>query len=429
LWAAEMKILIIGHACSPQQGSEPSVTWNWAWHLSRYHHVWVVAHPHDRSVVERFVEDHTNRNLRFYWLGVPRFLDPWGSNAKGGDRGLWLHYLVWLRLAYRKAIELHEQIGFDIVHHVSYGSVSAPPPAQKLGVPFVWGPIGGGQCAPAPFRHYFGRAWKREIVRNVRIRLLEVSPSLISAARASFVTLATNQETANLLRRIGARDVRLYLDSGISSAFVSNARTTKSDAETLTLLWAGRMQPRKALPLALQAIAEAHDVRVRLLIAGDGEMRKVWEDCAKRLHVESNVEFLGSVPWKQMLDLYQRADAFLFTSLRDSFGTQVLEAMGQGLPILTLDHQGVGTFVPPGAGIKTPVTTPGETIRGIADGIRWLARNPDARWRLGDAGRTYAETQTWERRAEWMSKLYEEALSAQVATVSTVARPRDHHGV
>jgi glycosyltransferase involved in cell wall biosynthesis len=407
-----MNVLIVGHACSPRQGSEPSFTWNWAWQLSRYHQVWVVTHPHDRRAVERVVVKHPNHNLRFHWLGVPRFLDPWGSNATGYDRGLRLHYLVWLRLAYRKAIELQEQIGFDIVHHVSYGSLSAPPPVQKLGVPFIWGPIGGGQCAPAPFRHYFGRAWRREIVRNVRIRLLQFSPSLRSAARASFVTLATNQETANFLKGIGARDVRLYLDSGISSAFVSNARASKSDGETLTLLWAGRMQPRKALPLALEAVAEAHDVRVRLLIAGDGEMRQAWEDCARRLHVESKVKFLGSVPWNEMLGLYQRADAFLFTSLRDSFGTQVLEAMGQGLPILTLDHQGVGTFVPTDAGIKTPVTTPRETIRGIAAGIRWLARNPKARRGLGEAGHAYAKTQTWERRAEWMSKLYEEALSA-----------------
>ncbi len=175
------------------------------------------------------------------------------------------------------------------------------------------------------------------------------------------------------------------------------------------------MQPRKALPLALEGLEQAGDVPVRLLIAGDGEMRKPWEGCAKRLRLEHKVEFLGKVPWDQMPGVYRRADAFLFTSLRDSFGMQVLEAMGQGLPILTLDHQGAGTFVPPGAGIKIPVTTPRETVAGIAEGIRWLARNPDERRRMRAAGRAFASTQTWEKRAEWMSKLYEEVISARVS--------------
>jgi len=82
---------------------------------------------------------------------------------------------------------------------------------------------------------------------------------------------------------------------------------------------------RKALPLALEALAAAGDMNVRLWIAGDGEMRGSWEEYAKALHLESRVEFLGRVPWDAMSSLYQNADAFLFTSLRDSFGTQVLK--------------------------------------------------------------------------------------------------------
>src|SRR5436309_3788678 len=173
------------------------------------------------------------------------------------------------------------------------------------------------------------------------------------------------------------------------------------------------MERRKALPLALEALAQNEDLNAKLLIAGDGEMRTQWEQYARRVHLANKVEFLGQVPWNAMPHLYGRADAFLFTSLRDSFGTQVLEAMGHGLPILTLDHQGVGTFVPQDAGIKVPVTNPHETVTGIVSAIRELALHPQIRRSLGDAGRAFAETQTWERRAERMSKLYEEVLSAR----------------
>jgi exopolysaccharide biosynthesis WecB/TagA/CpsF family protein len=339
---------------------------------------------------------------------VPRWIDPW--NPRGNGRGLRLHYCIWLRRAYRKAVELQQKIGFDIVHHVSYCSLSAPPPFWKLPVPFVWGPIGGGQRAPTSFRKYLGRGWVREFLRNVRLRLLSHSPFLKTAARASAALLATNRDTAELLSGIGGRDVRLFLDSGLPANFVLREPVSKDNDGCFTLLWVGRMVPRKALPVALEALAQITDLRVRLLVAGDGEMRESWAQRAQQLGLDGRVEFLGKVPWGEMPRLYQSADAFLFTSLQDSFGSQVLEAMGQGLPILTLDHQGVGTFVPAEAGIKVPVTSPEETLTELVEAIRRLALFPEERGEMGKAGQAFAETQTWDRRTERMSKLYEEVL-------------------
>ena len=415
-----MRVLIIGHACSPRMGSEPSFTWNWAWHLSRHHQVWALAHPHDRSEVERFLHDHPNPRLRFHWQCVPRHLDPWDPRVP--DRWPRLHYWLWLRFAYNHASELQERFDFDIVHHVSHGSVSAPPPVSRLRVPFVWGPIGGAQRPPASFRTYFGPSWTSEIARNFRLDLLRISKTAHNTARASEIALATNHETAELLSTLGARDVRLFLDSGIPSNFSSCGPDFKPNDGCLRLLWVGRMQHRKALPLALEAMEKTRDLGVKLYIAGDGPMRRTWEKLAKTLHLETRTEFLGQVPWNEMSRLYQSADAFVFTSLRDSFGTQVLEAMAHGLPILTLNHQGVGTFVPSDAGIKVSVTHPRETVGAIADGIRRLEQNPDARRRMGEAGRSYAKAQIWEKRAEQMSEIYEEVLRRPIEQKARRAR-------
>jgi len=133
---------------------------------------------------------------------------------RSNGRGLRFHYMLWLHAAFKEASRLNEQVGFDIGHHVSYGSVSAPPPVRTLGIPFVWGPIGGAQQAPSSFRGYFGRTWPREIARNARVRCCPFPLRFGALVRASLVTLATNQETADLLRRAGVRDVRLFLDSG-----------------------------------------------------------------------------------------------------------------------------------------------------------------------------------------------------------------------
>jgi exopolysaccharide biosynthesis WecB/TagA/CpsF family protein len=407
-----MKILLIGHACSPRLGSEASFAWNWAWQLSRIHQVWAIAHPYDRDCIEMLLANHPRPNLRFEWVDVPRWIDPWAWRADG--KGLRLHYLLWLPMAYRKAIELHERIAFDLAHHVSYGTISAPPPVGKLSFPLIWGPIGGAQQAPYAFRSYFGRGWVREIIRYARVRLLQFYPRLRKAARTSAIVLATNRDTYALIASAGGRDVRYFLDSGIESTFAPGPGTRSPAGELLTLLWAGRMHRRRALPLLLEALARVDDLSVRLLIAGDGEMRESWEALASSLHLGDKVEFLGRVPWNTMTGLYRRADAFVFTSLQESFGTQVLEAMGNGLAILTLDLHGVRTFVPSEAGIKVPVASPEQTLAGLADGIRRLALFPEERKNMGKAAYAYAQTQTWEKRAERMSKLYAEVLSRTV---------------
>src|ERR1700740_3133357 len=113
-----MKVLLIGHACSPRYGSEPSFTWNWAWHLSFQHDILVLACPHDRDNIEAFLSEHPNPRLKFYWIPLP------GSQKTPSiaeQRQSSWRYLLWQAVAYERAAELHKSIGFDIVHHVSYG--------------------------------------------------------------------------------------------------------------------------------------------------------------------------------------------------------------------------------------------------------------------------------------------------------------------
>jgi len=111
-----------------------------------------------------------------------------------------------------------------------------------------------------------------------------------------------------------------------------------------------------------------------------------------------------------MFDLYRQADIFVFTSLCDSFGTQVLEAMSQGLPVVALDHQGVGAFLSSDAGVKVAVTTRRDVVRGLGEAIRGLAESPVDRRRLGESAWEFARNETWDARAARMSLLYSRIL-------------------
>ena len=403
-----MKVLLVGHGCGPDRGSEPGLTWNWALNLSRRHQIHVLTHPQYQPEIEAYLSKHPNANLEFSWVNVPSWIDPWRPTRN--DRGIRLHYLFWQRLAYREALRLSERHNFDIVHHVSWGSVSAPPLLWRLPLPFVWGPVGGGATAPRNFRHYLGADAIGDSLRTLRIRLLPWTPFLRKAVKNSALLIATNRETVRLMKQAGGRNIRHGYDNAVSPQMLPDQMPRRSYSGEMKLLWAGKLAPFKALRLGLEALALLKDAPVRLLVAGSGSQRKELEALTRELGVSDRVEFLGSFAWTAMPSLFQRADAFLFTSLRDSMGSVVMEAMSQALPIITLNHQGVAGLVPEEAGIKAPVTTPAATVAALAEGIRLLANSPEIRLKMGAASWNFARAQTWERRAAEMTQWYEECV-------------------
>ena len=412
-----MRVLLVGHALGPGLGSEPGNTWNFAWHLAGQHEVTLLSHPQHHGRVEEVLAKTPRPNLDIHWVTLPPKIDPW--QPEKSEKGLKLHYLLWQREAAKRAEQLCAQRTFDVAHHFSWGTVNAPPRLYKLPVPVIWGPIGGGQALPLAFRKYFKGHLKGEILRHVTQSVLPFTPSMRRMARAAAVVLATNLETKRLLDRGGARRVELFLDNGLPPGYTDRSTAQRNPTSVMKLLWAGRCEPRKALPVGLEAIAQVKQP-VKLLVAGDGPSKEAWQRRAAELGVTDRVEFLGRVPWETMNKLFDEADAFLFTSLRDSFGSVVLEAMGHGLPIVTLNHQGVRDFVPADGGVKVSVERPEKTTLELARAIDALAQDPPRRVAMGQASLDFARTETWDRRAARLVALYEQvARSRPVGTSQT----------
>lgn len=429
--ATRRRIALVGHACSPYLGSEPGFTWKWATNLARLHAVTCFCHPEHRSDIEKALQSWPGEMARaedaasagpqpapveaavpprFVFVGLDPQRDPWKPAA--GEKGIRLHYARWQHRVMDAVLAEHRRTPFDLVHHVSWGSLNQPPQLWRTGLPFVWGPIGGGQSWPEAFIDY-ADSKLRERLRRWVVRSARFNPAVVRCARSADLVLATNHETAAIVRRAGARRVEMLLDSGFALADPGQyARQRPADAP-FTLLWAGRLEPRKGLLLGLEALAQLNRPDIRLLIAGDGPQRPQIEAAIDRLHLRDRALLLGQVPYAQMTQRFAESDAFLFTSLRDSMGSVVLEAMSAGLPVICLDHQGVAVAVSAETGIKVPVTTPQQVIAGLADAIARLADDPNLCKRLGDNVRAAAADNTWPRRAEKVSRWYEEVLHAR----------------
>ena len=175
----------------------------------------------------------------------------------------------------------------------------------------------------------------------------------------------------------------------------------------------GRLEMRKGLPLALEAMARVSDLPVRLTIAGQGPLRSAYERHAAALGLAEKVRFLGFVPpGHLMADIFASSDGFLFTSLQDSAASVVLEAMAASLPVIGLDHQGAGMM--PRARCDQ-----GTGDLAIGDDARFGRRhsrvgNVARPWAApGEAARRHAASESWSRRAARMNALYQSCLDAR----------------
>ena len=403
-----MNVLLSAYACNPQFGGESNNGFHWAWELAaRGHRVCCLTTPSGQAAIEAHLAAHAHEPAAARIEMVYVAVAAWVQFCYRWQFGVYLHYLVWQYRAWRTARRLPQE--FDLVHHATYGSLQMGSWLWRLGKPLVFGPTGGGQRAPQAFRGYMPNWFKTETLRDlIGWALMTFDPNVRQTMRHASLVLVSNRETADLARRLGARRVELFLDTGLPESFYGQQYVERAPQPELRLLWLARLYPRKALPLVLEALAQVRpEVRFHLTIIGDGPMGPLVPGWIRQYGLQDRVTWRGEVPWPQIRAEMLAHDAFLFGSLRDSFASQFLEAMACGLPIITLDHQGARDFIPSSAAIKAPVTTPAETSAALARAVELLATAPIRRVAMGRAAYQTALTHTWPARVARFSALLE----------------------
>jgi glycosyltransferase involved in cell wall biosynthesis len=400
-----MRILLSAYACRPNAGSEPGVGWNWATHLAaRGMEVHVLVAKRNQEAIEAGLRAKPVANLHFTYVPAPC---EWAKKSEA------LHYTIWQFAALNAARKLATQVEFQLAHHVTYASVHVPSQLWRLGIPVVFGPVGGGQTAPPSMLPYFRAKQMKERLRSSFTKFLNLSPVHGRWLRRMNLVLAANSDTLKLLRELGCKNASLMCDTAIpADYFAEHPRKFERRAGALRLLWVGRMLTRKALPLALDAIREVRQ-NVTLTVAGDGLDPETVRQMIRDRNLEKRVFWKGSrLTFQELRMAYAEHDAMLFTSLRDAFGSQVLEAMAMGLPIITLDLHGAHDFVPESASLKVPVTTPDETVRSVANAInKYASLSLPKRNQMSTHAWEFATTLSWPARVELVERLYDEVLS------------------
>lgn len=425
-----MKVLLMCYECSPYIGSEWAVGWGRLLGAAKVAETHVITSERNFADLQRAKsEGLVPANVSFYTPEPDAILRE--SEKKPGVFAYnYKAYNHWQKLALALIEQLHARHRFDLVHQVNVCTFREPGYGYKLGIPFVWGPVGGSQNFPASFlRALSPKEAVKEGLRGIANRITLRRARVQEAAKAATRLLAANSVNQHDFVQAFGREVELLLETGLHHVQqFSRARYTERISNKLEgrpqgpmrLLWSGEHHTRKALPVLLRALARLdQSVAWQLDVLGDGAMRSQWTDEAKRLGLASRVLFRGQQVFSDAVAEMQSAHLLCFTSLRDTSGNVVLEALGAGVPVICFDHQGVGDIVDSSCGIKVSVTSPGQAYQDWAEAIATLAADPDRLFELSYGATERAETFLWSANHERVNAIYKRLVYGAEAESTT----------
>lgn len=346
----------------------------------------------------------------------------------------YLGYRRWQKEVFSRSQELHSQSPFSIAHTATLCGYREPGFLMNLNVPHLWGPIGGTQNYEMAYRDLLdGPNLLRELIRStINLCQLRLSRRVGNALRKSFVLTAT-EETRQDLIKTRKQETLVDLETGVDYT-VPVPRHARDPQEPIRLLWSGRLRSWKGLPLLLMALRDlSHDVRFQLRVVGNGPCQRAWKRMAKNYDISDRIEWIPWEYYRDTLEHYSWADAFVFTSLRDTSGTGLVEALAAGTPIIGFDHQGAADMLRCGTGLPIPVSNTSQSVIDISQAIERLAKNSDLWLRLSRQCQATAIDLAWCNRGASIENLYgctvQHWKSKQIQTsqrVSASDRAEDH---
>jgi glycosyltransferase involved in cell wall biosynthesis len=320
------------------------------------------------------------------------------------DRGIKVHRLPVPMLPFLKTVRNPQAAGelervllrerFDIVHaHNAFSPLShvAMFLARRLGIPSVF------------TEHSVLRGYPSAIFRAID----QVVPW--TAWPTEFV--AVSEFCAEDLRQLtGRNDVCVVRNAlRISDWVKPRPRPEPNPKElrvTSVMRLTRRKRPMEVIRLVPQLLARLpKDVRLRVTLVGDGNQRKNVEREIRRLGVSDHVELPGFLPRDEIRRVLEQSDVFILPTSKEALSIASLEARCVGVPVVALNHGGVGEVVEHGShGLLA------SDMSELVDFTAKLLLDAPLRHRLSAACQKGLERFSWDHAIRLYDEVYDRAM-------------------
>lgn len=397
-----MNILYIAYSCNPFAGSEDKIGWCVPYESSKTNKVYVITKEEQREPIEKYLQKYPLQNIKFYYVDIPIFYKKIFKGFMYSGR-----LNIWNKRAFPLAKRICEEKKIDIIHQITPIEFRAIGDYGKIAnIKFVCGPLGGGESLPNGLKDYAKRHEIIEVVRsgiNCWYRFkLRITGKL---NRCDYIMFA-NRETRDFL----GLDGNVPLVTEIAADEISiEERTVPNDINNeLVFLFAGRMVYRKGLELLFDAIMEIPDEwKYIVKIVGTGpELSHLKHRCESNSLLSAHVQFKGAVEYSEMQREYEMSDVLIMPSIRETTGTVLIEAMSQGMPIITINKFGGAILVDENTGWLYGGENRKSYIAGLKNAMVACIMNPKEVEKRGQNARKKVKDYTWKRKCDQYGKIY-----------------------
>lgn len=173
------------------------------------------------------------------------------------------------------------------------------------------------------------------------------------------------------------------------------------------LLHVGTLQPRKNIPVLLEAFARLNEPALQLvLIGGKGWLYDEIFARVQVLGLADRVHFTGYVPDDELPLWYNAAELLVFPSLYEGFGMPVIEAMACGIPVVAANSSSIPEAVGEAGLLFAP-----HDVAGLAEQITAVLHDPDLSAKMRAQGLAHASQFSWKRAGRQTAAAYRLALA------------------
>lgn len=185
------------------------------------------------------------------------------------------------------------------------------------------------------------------------------------AYNASAAIIAVSKPLADVIYKISGRHAVVI--NNIAAITYPKNITGNNSKDKFVFASAANLLYGKGFDILISSFAKLveDNHNVQLWIYGDGPEKNNLIKLANKLNVANYVNFYGKYEKNEIFSLFSKADCFILTSRRETFGVVYIEAMACGIPVIATKCGGPETFVNNDNGYLVPVDDINETCEAM----------------------------------------------------------------